>query len=358
MRRLHSVATDELHTAQGSHHEGGTPRSRVLAVLGIFALLAAMLAVGPLTTAGAQGTPSIKGSINSDWIASETGGFGPSVDIQVRTSGGALKSSFTVSTDGGGGFFAQGEQVQADLMPGDVITATDGTTTRVLTLVTLTFDVLERFSNLASGTAPPGAMVQVGIGGAPQAFVVVADGSGNWTANFDQEGPNGEPRFDIPAASGSSAEVFEPDGDVTFVDGPFEASIPTCNGVPGTIFGTSGRDVIEGTDGPDVIIGFDGNDVIRGRGGNDIICGDNGRDRLFGGQGADALFGGLKNDILKGDGGPDNLFGERGRDRLTGGGGNDNLTGGSGSRDRLIGKGGIDICIDNQPETVRETCEA
>jgi hypothetical protein len=49
--------------------------------------------------------------------------------------------------------------------------------------------------------------------------------------------------------------------------------VAACNGMPATIVGTSGDDVLEGTDGDDVIQALDGNDVVFGRGGNDIICG-------------------------------------------------------------------------------------
>ncbi len=132
---------------------------------------------------------------------------------------------------------------------------------------------------------------------------------------------------------------------------------PTCDGVPATIVGTEGDDILLGTEGRDVIVGLGGNDTIRGFGGADIICGDNGRDRLFGGRGTDIIFGGKKNDLVKGDGGPDLLYGNQGRDLVIGGSGADYLEGGSGLVDRLIGKAGIDTCVDRQTATVTELCE-
>ena len=130
-----------------------------------------------------------------------------------------------------------------------------------------------------------------------------------------------------------------------------------CGGLPPTIVGTEGRDVILGTDGDDVILGLGGNDVIRGLGGNDVICGDGGRDRLFGGPGDDIIYGGKQNDAIKGDQQDDELYGNEGRDRMVGGSGSDDLTGGAGTKDVLDGKGGDDGCIDRQPETVRVNCE-
>ena len=64
-----------------------------------------------------------------------------------------------------------------------------------------------------------------------------------------------------------------------------------CMGVPVTILGTSGADILEGTDGDDVIHGFAGNDVIEGKGGNDLICGGSGDDEITGGMGDDLIYG-------------------------------------------------------------------
>jgi Ca2+-binding RTX toxin-like protein len=78
---------------------------------------------------------------------------------------------------------------------------------------------------------------------------------------------------------------------------------PVCQGVPATIVGTSGDDVLVGTDGPDVIVGLDGNDTIDGLGGDDILCGGSGDDVIEGGDGNDAIFGQVGNDTLDGGAG-------------------------------------------------------
>ena len=67
---------------------------------------------------------------------------------------------------------------------------------------------------------------------------------------------------------------------------------PTCNGLPATIVGTDGPDVINGTNGADVIVGLGGDDEIFGAVGNDTICGNDGNDKLKGGTGADFCDGG------------------------------------------------------------------
>ena len=125
----------------------------------------------------------------------------------------------------------------------------------------------------------------------------------------------------------------------------------TCNGVPATIVGTAGDDVLIGTGGDDVIVGKGGNDIIKGRAGNDIICANNGDDLVIAGPGADQVFGGNGNDelvgnfgfdLLKGNAGDDELRGGPSADTLDGGQDNDLLLGGSGD-DELFGSTGDDI---------------
>jgi len=101
-----------------------------------------------------------------------------------------------------------------------------------------------------------------------------------------------------------------------------------CAGVPATIVGGPGPDVLNGGPGNDVIQGNDGNDTIYGNGGNDLICGGPGDDQIDGGDGIDTIYG---ND---------------GNDRLRGGNGNDNLFGGAGN-DGHDGQAGVDNCVDN-----------
>jgi len=93
----------------------------------------------------------------------------------------------------------------------------------------------------------------------------------------------------------------------------------TCNGIPVTILGTAGNDILLGTEGPDIISGLGGNDTIKGQAGNDVICGGNGNDILIGESGNDILIGGSGNDRLYGGRGRDRLYGLQGRDHMDGG---------------------------------------
>jgi uncharacterized repeat protein (TIGR01451 family) len=112
-----------------------------------------------------------------------------------------------------------------------------------------------------------------------------------------------------------------------------------CDGLPATIIGTPGNDVINGTNGNDVMHGLGGNDTINGGNGNDVICGGNGHDTLSGGNGIDRLFGDAGDDTLNGNNGDDALDGGAGNDRLNGDNGDDSLNGGADTDDCNGGKG-------------------
>ncbi len=157
-----------------------------------------------------------------------------------------------------------------------------------------------------------------------------------------------------------------------------------CGGLPATIIGTSGDDVLKGTESDDVIIGLAGDDRLMGLGGDDTICGKDGDDILVGGPGDDVLLGGdgsdwaafgeapavevdlslgaatgwgsdelrsIENligsrhpDALVGDNGPNVIRGNGGSDRLVGRGGADQLLGGPGD-DHLLGGAGDDVMV-------------
>lgn len=81
----------------------------------------------------------------------------------------------------------------------------------------------------------------------------------------------------------------------------YQPSQLRCDGLPVTVFGTPGNDVIYGSDGADVIHGILGDDWIFGLGGDDRICGDTGSDHLLGGSGDDHVFGGSEIDACGGE---------------------------------------------------------
>jgi uncharacterized repeat protein (TIGR01451 family) len=118
-----------------------------------------------------------------------------------------------------------------------------------------------------------------------------------------------------------------------------KAPVPTCGGLPATIVGTPGADVLTGSAGNDVILAGGASDRIFSFGGKDLICAGAGNDvvkagarpdRVLAGSGADRNFGGGGGDTLRGGRGPDLIRGGRGADLLVGGPGRDRCFGGPG----------------------------
>ncbi len=112
--------------------------------------------------------------------------------------------------------------------------------------------------------------------------------TGQFVVRFQQHGAQA---FTSTFSNGFSFDDFSVTG--TFVPADM------CVGLPATINGTDGDDMLVGTEFGDVIAGLAGNDVILGMGGNDIICAGKGVDIVFGGPGDDAIRGGAGNDVLR-----------------------------------------------------------
>lgn len=176
--------------------------------------------------------------------------------------------------------------------------------------------------------------------------------------HFGQEdGAGGRLVFNIVPGGGATA--------VQCTNGN-DGSIPTCNGVPGTVVGTDFDDVLTGTSGDDVIIGRKGDDRINGGAGNDLICGDAGNDNIAGGAGGDDMSGGAGDDVLKGNDDDDILRGGRGNDDLRGNAGEDTLRGDAGDDtlsagegdDDLRGGAGQDRCKGGPGNDKAQSCES
>jgi len=134
--------------------------------------------------------------------------------------------------------------------------------------------------------------------------------------------------------------------------------LPPCLGIPPTIIGTPGDDVIWGTPGDDVIFGRAGDDLIFGMEGNDVICGGAGNDTIWGQGGFLNLIAGANgDDRLHGGGGFDGIWGGLGNDLLTGRGGDDFLHAGDGPfpGDTNNGGAGFDVCVSG--DTANKNCE-
>jgi Ca2+-binding RTX toxin-like protein len=126
--------------------------------------------------------------------------------------------------------------------------------------------------------------------------------------------------------------------------GSAAAAGETCGGLPATIVGTPGDDLLEGTPGADVIVAGAGSDTVTGRGGNDLICADSG-DGGPAQPDADEIDAGSGDDVVFPSDGSDTIDGGDGQDYLDGGEGDDHVAGGD-NDDYLVGGAGIDFLSD------------
>ena len=157
------------------------------------------------------GTPNIEASISYDMVwANNFTSFG-SVNFTIRQSpGGAILATGTKSADIGGNVqFNRWQDHNVDLMAGMQITATDGATTKVLTLVPVSVTTVSTTTNVVTGTAAGLSPVHVDVGGGMSwtGLDTTADGSGHWSVDFSPS--------HITADMQAIAKVSDPDGDVT-----------------------------------------------------------------------------------------------------------------------------------------------
>jgi raffinose/stachyose/melibiose transport system substrate-binding protein len=106
-----------------------------------------------------------------------------------------------------------GEEFGFDLLPGHVVTVTDGEDTKTLLIEELTFDLFDHESDTLAGTADPFATVRVNGGNEFEGFeeFVDADEFGNWS--IDLHAAIG---FDLTDDMGGEASINDADGDATF----------------------------------------------------------------------------------------------------------------------------------------------
>ncbi len=97
------------------------------------------------------------------------------------------------------------------MLPGDVVTASDGPTTKEHVVLPVTFDGLSAEADMATGTAPADCDVHVVVWGdsGSAALWVTAGAGGEWSADFGGVG------FDIVPGTEGEARVLDADYDAT-----------------------------------------------------------------------------------------------------------------------------------------------
>ncbi len=179
-------------------------------------LIAALFIVGSLavaTPAAADPSPWVQASVSGDFMYGCN--FAPiaSATVTVKDSpGGAQLLNTDVPTDGEGCFDFDPGQYGVDLAPGVFISVTDGSSTKELTLVPLSVDLVDPANDIVTGTASPSTAVTVSVDDYDafhEELVVTSDGSGDWVADF------GAIAVDITPFLHGGAQIFDGDGDAT-----------------------------------------------------------------------------------------------------------------------------------------------
>jgi hypothetical protein len=141
--------------------------------------------VGPL---GTLGTASIEASISYDFVATHGFAAFANVTFTIRQSpGGAILVTGTKTTDpAGSGYFNRWQDHNVDLTIGMQVTATDGSTTKDLTLVPVSVAIMNMATNVVTGMAPASSSVHVDVGQGMSwtGKDTTADGTGHWSVDF------------------------------------------------------------------------------------------------------------------------------------------------------------------------------
>jgi hypothetical protein len=110
---------------------------------------------------------------------------------------------------------------QYDLKAGDVVTVTDGTTTKVHTVTSLQITKVDPATDVISGTAAPNSYVDLqtcGVGGCTYR-TELADSNGNWAADFSVVGDQSweQTVFDIVPDTTGDSRQWDDDVDSTMI---------------------------------------------------------------------------------------------------------------------------------------------
>jgi hypothetical protein len=110
---------------------------------------------------------------------------------------------------------------QYNLKPGDVVTVTDGTTTKVHTVTSLQITEVNPLTDVISGTTAPNSYVDLqtcGVGGCTYR-TELADSNGDWAANFGVVGdqPWEQTIFDILPDTIGDSRQWDNDIDATMI---------------------------------------------------------------------------------------------------------------------------------------------
>jgi hypothetical protein len=122
-----------------------------------------------------------------------------------------------IMTDEGGNFQVGWDPFVLNIEATNVVSVSDGTTTKLHTVTGLVVTGVDETSDVVSGTAAPGSMVDVWVHDSDVWRHEVADGSGGWAADFGVAGdePGEETIADLVAGSNGNSGQCDTDNDCT-----------------------------------------------------------------------------------------------------------------------------------------------
>lgn len=153
-------------------------------------------------------SPKIEVSPDDDWVQSWSR-WTPGATITLTIADGSdvvYASSQTADTNG---YFNFNLWDVFDLQRGQLVTVSDGTTTKTHTVMPLYVDEIDITTDTLSGRAEAGKDVQVWVHGDGD-LTVSPDGSGNWTVDFSA-------MTDLTYANDGGSRQIDEDGDTTGV---------------------------------------------------------------------------------------------------------------------------------------------
>jgi|GEM_PF-1820053 len=179
-------------------------------------------------TAAGWRVPISQFMVNPDFDEVEAWEFEPNSTVDIFV-GDPASSDYATSTPTDDSGSTGPVTLDYDIATGDLITVTDGSTTKDHAIMVLTIESIDPANDIVTGTAEPGMQLQVNVWDvtgehSAQRLVLADETTGEWTADFSTAvgAEDWEQAFDLQPGDTARAEVWDDDWDSTWA----QSSIP------------------------------------------------------------------------------------------------------------------------------------
>lgn len=184
-------------------------------------MLAVLCVLGPWGQAQAEALPVIAVDVQQQGVGGWEWPAAAPVTVTIEDGDGVEPDLVVPATTGPeGDFWAW--PLAFDIEPGDTVTVTDGTATKITEVAEIGITGVDLDAATVSGTANDGAEVGVEVYAESEDWIVrwPSVSGGSWTAGFGTAGPRGDEGVvcDLAAGSEGSAFVQDSDGDRTRIE--------------------------------------------------------------------------------------------------------------------------------------------